>query len=99
MASTVCERKCVNPLCVHFESVTESSECHRALLYSVFLRLAMVSEPRTLHLGSDSFSVLKSELVFFTLPHWKVKLANPLCSLSHKGSSCKEETGWKVLRH
>lgn len=41
-----------------------------------------VSDPRTLHLGSESFSVLKSELVFFYAhgqPYWKVKL-----SLTHR---------------
>lgn len=59
-----------------------------------------VSEPRTLHLGSDSFSVLKSELVFcYAAALEGETVANPPCSLPHKGSSCKEETGWKVLRH
>lgn len=41
-------------------------------IFSVFfaerLAIVFVSEPRTLHLGSESFSVLKSELVFFFLP-------------------------------
>ncbi len=50
--------------------------------------IVFVSEPRTLHLGSESFSVLKSELVFFLCP-WAAALegetvANPPCSLHTK---------------
>lgn len=72
-----------------------------SVLFAVWLAIVFVSKPRTLHSGSESISVMKLELVFCP---WVAVLegetvANPPCPLPHKGSPCKEEAGWEVLRH
>jgi len=75
-----------------------------SVLFAVWLDIVFVSKPRTLHSGSESISVMKLALSYEVFcPRVAVlegeTIANPPCPLPHKGSPCKEEAGWEVLRH